>query len=55
LADAPRRVRWSVGGASRREGREPVIDAVIREASLLEQARGLYQDLRTHAVIAEGG
>jgi hypothetical protein len=40
--------------ASRRERREPVVDAVAREASLLEQARRLYQDLRAHAVTAEG-
>ena len=40
--------------ASRREGREQVVDAVSHEASLLEEARRLYHDLRASAVTAEG-
>jgi hypothetical protein len=40
--------------ASREEGRELVVEAVTREAALLDRARGLYAELRSNAVTAEG-
>jgi hypothetical protein len=38
----------------RQEGREQVVEAVTAEASLLERARRLYDELRSGAVTAEG-
>jgi hypothetical protein len=39
--------------AGRRQAREPVVEAVTREASLLDRAQRLYEDLRSQAVTAE--
>jgi hypothetical protein len=36
--------------ASRREQRQPIVDAVVREAALVEDARGWYDELRTASV-----